>query len=103
MTNENEQLKTELRELADKVSEQDDLINQLNDDLDYALSLANKVEDIIAAWNNRFPDDQIHVPQPRRPDSDYLITAEEFKKRTRIPHPRDWVKKSFDPKTGEFQ
>jgi len=89
-------------DLDEKVSELENALNKVNDDLDHALNMANKVEDLIAAWNSRFPDEQIPVPRPQRPDSDYVITAEEFKKRTRIPHPRDWVKKSFDPTTGEF-
>jgi len=87
---------------VEELSEVEDALNRVNDDLDHALSMANKVEDIIAAWNNRFPDDPIHVPQRRRPATDYLLTDDEWKKRTRIPHPRDWVKKSFDPTTGEW-
>jgi len=100
MTDKNEE---KIAELEEKVSELEDALNKVNDDLDHALNMANKVEDLITMWNNRFPDDQIPVPRPQRPDSDYVITAEEFKKRMRIPHPRDWVKKSFDPSTGEFK
>ena len=100
MTDKNEE---KIAELEEKVSELEDALNKVNDDLDHALNMANKVEEIIAAWNNRFPDDPIHVQQRRRPATDYLLTDDEWKERTRIPHPRDWVKKSFDPTTGEFQ
>lgn len=88
---------------VEELSEVEEQLNRLNDELDHALNMANKVEDLIAAWNDRFPDDRIHVPPRRRPESDYIMTDDEWKKRTRIPHPRDWVKKSFDPTTGEFQ
>ncbi len=98
MTNEIEKLKTELRELADTVSEQDDLINQLNDDLDHALNMANKVEELVALWNAHHPGDKITIGQRiRRPESDYAMTDDEWKERTRVPHPR------FDPSKGEFQ
>lgn len=100
MTDKNEE---KIAELEEKVSELEDALNRVNDDLDHALNMANKVEDIIAAWNDRHPDDTIHVAQRRRPASDYAMSNEEWKKRTRIPHPRHWVKKSFDPTTGEFQ
>ena len=93
-----EKLEAQVEELLE-VEEQ---LNRLNDELDHALNMANKVEDIIAAWNNRFPDDRIHVPLRLRPESDYIMNDDEWKKRTRIPHPRDWVKKSFDPSTGEW-
>jgi len=106
MTDKNEEkiaeLEGKVEELEGKVEELENALNKVNDDLDHALNMANKVEDLIAAWNDHFPEDPFPVPRPRRPDSDYVITAEEFKKRTRIPHPRDWVKKSFDPSTGEF-
>lgn len=90
---------------VEELSEVEEQLNRLNDELDHALSMASKVEDIIAAWNDRFPDDPIHVtlaPQRRRPESDYIMTDDEWKERTRIPHPRNWVKKSFDPSTGEW-
>lgn len=96
-----EKLEAQVEELLE-VEEQ---LNRLNDEVDHALSMASKVEDIIAAWNDRFPDDPIHVtlaPQRRRPESDYIMTDDEWKERTRIPHPRDWVKKSFDPSTEEW-
>lgn len=89
MTDKIEKLKTELRELTERVSEQDDLINQLNDELDYALSMAYKVDDIIAAWNNRHPNDTIHTKKERRPASDYAMTDQEWKEATRVPHPRE--------------
>lgn len=100
MTDKNEE---KIAELEEKVSELEDALNTVNDELDHVLNMASRVEEIIAAWNNRFPDDRIYVPQRQRPESDYLLTDKEWKERTRIPHPRDWVKKSFDPSTGEFQ
>ena len=88
---------------VEELSEVEEQLNRLNDDLDHALSMAHKVEEIIAAWNNRFPNDLIHFQQRRRrPESDYIMTDKEWKERTRIPHPRDWVKKSFYPTTGEW-
>lgn len=87
----------------EKIAKLEEKVSELEDALDHALSVANKVEEIIAAWNNRFPDDRIHVPPRRRPESDYIMTDNEWKERTRIPHPRDWVKKSFDPTTGEWK
>ena len=100
MTDKNEE---RIEELEKRMKRLDDLFTMLKDELSDALDMANKVGDIIAAWNARFPDDPIHVPQRRRPATDYLLTDDEWKERTRIPHPRDWVKKSFDPTTGEFQ
>ena len=103
MTNEIEKLKTELKELADKVSEQDDLIKQLNEELEHSLEMAKKIDEIIAAWNNQESiDDFIHLPRRRRPASDYAMTDQEWKEATHVPHPREW-KKKFDPTTGEFQ
>ena len=107
MTDKNEEKIAELEgkvsELEEKVSELEDALDRVDGELHHALSMANKVENIIAAWNDRFPDDRIHVPQRRRPESDYIMTDKEWKERTRIPHPRDWVKKSFDPTTGEWK
>lgn len=88
---------------VEELLEVEEQLNKVNDELDHALNMANKVEDLIAAWNNRFPDDPIYIPRRRRRESDYIMTDDEWKERTRIPHPRDWVKKSFDPSTGEFQ
>lgn len=96
MTNKNEERITELEE---KVSELEDQLNRANDDLDHALNAANKVEDLIAAWNDRFPNDRIDVSPRRRPATDYLLTDDEWKQRTRILHPRDRLKK-FNPATG---
>jgi len=92
----------QIAELEKKVSELEDALDRVNDDLDNALNIANKVEDIIAAWNDRHPDDTIHVAQRRRPASDYAMTDQEWKEATRVPHPREW-KKKFDPTTGEFE
>jgi chromosome segregation ATPase len=93
----------EIKSNAERISEQDDLINQLNDDLDYALSMANKVEELIAFWNAHHPGDKITIGQrTRRPESDYAMTDDEWKERTLVLHPREW-KNKFDPTTGEFQ
>lgn len=100
MTDKNEE---KIAELEEKVSELEDLLNQTNDDLDIALSMASKVEAVLHAWNERFPEDAIPGTVRRRPATNYVLTDDEWKERTRIPHPRDWVKKSFDPTTGEFQ
>ena len=91
-----------IEKLEGRMKRIDDLFTMLKDELEHALGMANKVEAIIAVWNNRFPDGPIYVPQRRRPASDYIMTDDEWKERTRIPHPRDWAKKSFDPSTGEW-
>jgi len=100
MTDKNEE---KIAELEEKVSELEDALNRVNDELDHALNAAGKVEELIAYWNAHFPEDPIPGTVRKRKESDYAMTDDEWKKRTRIPHPRDWVKKSFDPTTGEFQ
>lgn len=99
MTDKNEE---KIAELEDKVSELEDALNKVNDELDYALSMAHKVENIIAAWNDRFPDDLIYVPPRQRRESDYAMTDKEWKEATRIPHPRNAPKK-FNPATGVWE
>jgi len=99
MTDKNEE---KIAELEEKVSELEEALNRVNDDLDHAFSMAGRLEEIIAAWNNRFPDDPIHVPQRRRPESDYALTDKEWKERTRVPHPRD-KPKQYNIETGAWE
>ncbi len=109
--NENEKLKDELRLLKEDLADKENIINGLADDLDVVLSKVYMIDEIIAAWNDRFPDDRIHVKRPKRPESDYLLTDKEWKERTHIPHPRDALLRSlssrnvkqFNIETGEWE
>lgn len=96
-----EQLENIAKEQADELSEVEEQLNNVNDDLDIALSIVNKLEQLIALWNEKHPNDQIFTHR-KRPMSDYTMTDQEWKEATRVPHPREW-KKKFDPTTGEFQ
>lgn len=95
------ELEGKVSTLEDEVSTLEDALNRVNDDLDHALNIANKLEQLIALWNEKHPNDQIFTHR-RRPMSDYTMTDQEWKEATRVPHPREW-KKKFNPSTGEFQ
>lgn len=97
-----EKYEEKIAELEKRMKRVDDLFTILKDELEHGLNMINKVEEIIAAWNDRFPDDPIYVPQRRRPASDYIMNDDEWKERTRIPHPRNAPKK-FNPATGVWE
>lgn len=85
-----QKLEARINELENKISDLDDIFD-----------VAGKLEQLIALWNEKHPNDQIFSHR-KRPISDYTMTDQEWKEATRVPHPREW-KKKFDPSTGEFQ
>lgn len=96
-----ESLENKQRELKEEISDLENQLNKANDDLDHALNTDGRLEQLIALWNEKHPNDQIFTHR-KRPMSDYAMTDQEWKEATRVPHPREW-KKKFDPSTGEFQ
>jgi len=76
-------------------------VEELESDFDNLFGVADRLEKLIALWNEKHPNDQIFTHR-KRPMSDYTMTDQEWKEATRVPHPREW-KKKFDPSTGEFQ
>lgn len=74
-------------------------VEELESDFDNLFGVADRLEKLIALWNEKHPNDQIFTHR-KRPMSDYTMTDQEWKEATRVPHPRG---KKFDPSRGEFQ
>ena len=83
--------------LMKKVDELENKVNNLDDPFD----VVGRLEQLVALWNEKHPNDQIFTHR-KRPISDYTMTDQEWKEATRVPHPRE-RKNKFDPSTGEFQ
>lgn len=106
------ELEEQNRLLDEKVSEQEDLINEQGDEIDRLLSKVGMIDVLIAYWNAHHPDDPITVKFIASQDKRYAGDDEEWKRKTRVPHPATpewevWKKKKgmmpeFDPSTGEW-
>ena len=86
----------------ERIEEIEDRLDKMEEELATALDSLGKIETLIAYWNAHFPDDPMPGSRRVRPESHYTMTDEEWKKRTRIPHPRDGPKK-FNPITGVWE
>jgi len=90
-----------IQKLEARIKELESIVRRLDNSLDDIFDFSDRIEKLIALWNEKHPNDQIFRHR-RRPISDYTMTDQEWKEATRVPHPRERSKK-FDPSTGEFQ